>query len=129
MGMTHAGFEFTGRFGTIAEGPIAQPHQRLSFPGVIGTSILVGVRKDRQLQCQYTIDGQDSMATLQAVLNSIHARQGYSGTLTVTGTAAVSYDNCLFLGFQPQGPPQYSAGGVEGWMIDGRLVWTQYLIE
>lgn len=128
MSILHAGFTFDGRAGTILPGPLRLPKQRISFPGIDGVSILIGVPKERILQCEYTIDGESSVADLNTTIAAINAHQGNSGTLAVSGTAAVTYQNCLFEQFIPREAPKNSVGGETGWLIRGVLVWTQYLI-
>ena len=124
MSLTHGSFDFeayNALVGLRSTGPISQPRQEVTFPGVKGVSHIVDERKTRQITIPYTLHNYGSEAALETVLLAIDRQQGEDGTLTQNG---IAYQRCTFDGFR-HGPIDYSAGGSVGYLVSGQLVFTQ----
>jgi hypothetical protein len=95
------------------------------FFGVQGVSHLIGAPGGRDLSCEFWLTGYVSAIALGNDLQEIDSKIGLLlGSVAITGNITGSYNNCTFLGYR-RGARFYDGSGLNGWMIQGQLIWRQ----
>ena len=92
-----------------------------------GAYELLGSANARTIKISYEFTGNASHTALQSALATLSAAIGTIGTLVVDlgGGDSVSFTHCTFYGFQPSGQPMLDGSGVNGWEMQGELIFRQ----
>lgn len=126
MALLHDAYTFeSAKHGVLEFGPLETPLIQSQFNGVYGIGIIADESKVQQVWCRAWIEGYESVALLQAAVDAIQLKQGQlTGTLTVSGPAAIEVPKCTFAAFDPE-RPFFDGALVHGWVCRGRLVWIR----
>jgi hypothetical protein len=111
----------------LRESEWEMPVQVEASPGVEGVGHLVDKRKQRPISLRCWYQGFSTIGEIYTGCANLDALQGVNVTVRWKqgGTTQYDWDNCTFVGFTREGPPQWDPE--HGWWIRGTLHWVQRL--
>lgn len=130
MSITLSGYTFPGS--TTHQVPSEEEWENnpiyTNFYGVAGSVEIRDAEHGRMVMIEARFGGYSTPALLQAALYVVDGKAGSlnDSTLTVVlGASSCTYRNCTFVKFNRSSKMQYDGSGVNGWYIDGVLVFRQ----
>lgn len=126
MALSHDSYGFEGaKHGVIEFGALETPLIVSQFNGVYGVGIIADESKGQTIWCRAWIEGFETLALCMAAVDAIQLQQGQlTGTLNVSGPAAMQIEKCTFASFEPE-RPFYDGSLQHGWVCRGRLAWIR----
>lgn len=127
MSLSHDSFAFFSHsHQLVEEGQLDVEVIIGSFFGVDGESHITDAPKGHNLSCLMFFDGYNSMALLQADLNTLKTKRGtLTGTLTETLASTRTFAKATFLGYRVERGPFLDGSGVNAWTAFVRLFWRK----